>query len=61
MFFKTVVVDRVGLVDLGHFIYFFCALVCICSFIDIDTAARDNGIEFGIYIFITRDFFNNTK
>ena len=70
MFFKTVVLDRMGLVDLDlsplipfcHFIYcLVCTLVCICSFIDIDTTARGNGFEFGIYIFITSDFFNNTK
>ena len=41
-----------------HFIYcLVCALLCICSFIDIDITGRDNGVEFGIYIFITRDFF----
>ena len=56
MSFKTVVLDRVRLVDLDTlFIYHLvCALVCICSFIDSDTTARDiMGVEFGIDIFIT--------
>ena len=47
---------------LRHFIYcFVCVLLCICSFIDIDITGRDNGVEFGIYIFIPRDVLNNTK
>ena len=47
---------------LRQFIYcFVCVLLCICSFIDIDITGRDNGVEFGIYIFITRDVLNNTK
>ena len=59
MSFKTVVLDRVRLVDLDTlFIYHLvCALVCICSFIDSDTTARDiMGVEFGIDIFITQSF-----
>ena len=51
-----------GISRLRRFIYcFFGVLVCIFSFIDIGTTARDNGVESGIYILITRDFFNNTK
>ena len=47
-----------GISRLRRFIYcFFGVLVCIFSF----TTARDNGLESVIYIFITRDFFNNAK
>ena len=43
---------------LGHFICcFVCTLLCIYSFIDIDITDIDNGVGFGIYIFITRHFF----
>ena len=63
LFFKAVAVGMLGLVNLDILFsyYFVCALACICSFININTTARGNGVEFGIYVFITRDFFNNTK
>ena len=57
MFFKTVVLDKVRLSGIRHFIYcLVCALLCasICCFIDTDITSRDDGFEFGIYIFITR-------
>ena len=57
MFFKTVVLDKVRLSGLRHFIYsLVCALLCgsICCFIDTDITSRDGGVQFGIYIFITR-------
>ena len=53
MFFETVVLDKVKLVDLDTLFTSLIVSICICSFIYIDITGRNNGVEFRIYIFIS--------
>ena len=34
---------------------FVCVPLCTCNLIDIDITYRDNGVEFGIYVFSNSD------